>query len=386
MLKKLFIKDYKNVQNPDVRIKYGVTAGAFGIVTNVILFIFKLFIGLAANSITALADAVNNLSDAVSSVLTMVGFRLSTRPADEDHPYGHARYEQITSLIVSVIILCVGVLFAKSSVEKIIRPQELEISAVTYAVLSFAVLLKLAQLYIYVDFAKAISSQTLWTAATDSRNDVISTSAVILSMAVMQIFDVNIDGWAGLAISVFVIWSAVLTVKRSVSAMLGTPPTDDMVSSICSLIEGRDHIIGWHDLIVHSYGAGTAFASVHAEVDAGCDIVTLHDIIDGIERRAKSELGINLTIHMDPVDTADKRRQHLYMLALEALKQYDRNAEIHDFCVADGDDGIKVLFDIVEPFGQKYDIEQIKQLLQKAYINEEGTFYFVINVDKKMNR
>ncbi len=227
MLKRLFIKDYKNTSDPAVRIRYGVVAGAFGIATNILLFVIKIIIGLLANSITIVAEAVNNLSDAGSSILTMIGFKLSNRPADKDHPYGHARYEQITALLVAILVLCIGVLFAKSSVDKIIRPQELSISVVTYVILVIAIAVKLVQMLTYLDFAKAIDSEAIWATAMDSRNDTISTLSVLVSMIIMQAFRINIDGWVGLAVSVFVIWSAVGMVKDAINPMLGVPPTKE---------------------------------------------------------------------------------------------------------------------------------------------------------------
>ncbi len=385
LLKKLFIKDYQNVSDPAVRNKYGVVAGAFGIVTNIVLFVIKILVGLIANSITIIADAVNNLSDAGSSIFTLVGFKLSNRPADKDHPFGHARYEQITALLVAILILCIGVLFAKSSIDKIINPQEIYISAATYVVLCAAIVLKLVQMLTYLDFAKAISSDAIKTAAMDSRNDIITTVSVLVSMIIMQVFSINIDGWVGLAVSVFVIWSSVGMVKEAISNMLGTPPTKEQVDAIRHLFDGHSEIIGYHDLIIHSYGAGATFASVHAEFDSSSNVVHIHDIIDNIERESMKKLGIMLTIHMDPVDLSNERRQHLYELALSGMKRYDPEITIHDFRLVDGPTHTNVLFDIIEPFGKKYDLDKIRQMLDEEFSGEEGTYYFVINVDKKMD-
>jgi len=385
LLKKLFIKDYKNVSDPAVRIRYGVVAGAFGIVTNVVLFFIKLVIGLVSNSITIIADAVNNLSDAGSSIFTLVGFKLSNRPADKDHPYGHARYEQITALLVAILVLCIGALFAKSSIDKIIQPQELNISIATYTVLAAAILLKLIQMLTYLDFSKSISSDAIKAAAMDSRNDIITTASVLVSMIVMQAFSINIDGWVGLAVSVFVIWSAFGMVREAISNMLGTPPTQEQVDAIYELFDGHEEIIGHHDLIIHSYGVGSTFASIHAEFDAKGNIVHIHDVIDNIEREAKAKLGIDLTIHMDPVDVSNPRRHRLYDLTLEGIKKYNPDILIHDFRLVEGPTHTNVLFDLVEPFGEKYDIDKIKEILAEEFSGESGKYYFVINVDKKMD-
>lgn len=385
LIKKLFIKDYKNTSDPKVRISYGVTAGVFGIVTNAILFAIKLIIGLLAGSITIVAEAVNNLSDAGSSVMTMIGFRLSNRPADKDHPYGHARYEQITALLVAMLVLSIGVLFAKSSIDKIIRPQELSISAATYIVLIIAVLMKLIQMLTYLDFASSIDSDALRAAAMDSRNDTISTLSVLVSMIVMQIFDINIDGWVGLCVSIFVVWSAVGMVREAISPMLGVPPTKEQVDSIYKLIDEHKEFLGHHDLIIHSYGAGTLFASVHIEFDAKDDIIAIHDIVDNVEREAHSKLGVMLTIHMDPVDVSNPRRHRLYELTVKGLADYNPEIMLHDFRIVDGPTHTNVLFDIVEPFGEKYDVDKIKEVLSAGFSEEKGKYYFVINVDKKLN-
>ncbi len=388
MLKKLFIKDYQNTSDPSVRLRYGLTAGIFGVVTNVILFLFKLLVGLMSHSITVIADAVNNLSDAASSIFTMVGFKLSSRPADKDHPYGHARYEEITALIVALLVLCVGVLFTKSSIDKIITPTDLEISVVTYIVLIAAIAVKLWQYFIYLDFSKAIDSDALKADAADSRNDVITTSSVILSMAVMQIFKINLDGWFGLLISVFMIISAVRTLSEVISPMLGKHPDEKLVESIYSLVRGRENVVGYHDLIVHSYGAGKCYASLHVEVDASQDIFLLHDMIDTIEREAMEKLGILLTIHMDPVDMKDPHRNKLYDITVEALRsEFGSDLGIHDFRIVAGPTHTNILFDIVEPFGEHYDITRIETLLTEKYLeaHDPTQYYFVINVDKKMD-
>lgn len=385
MLKRLFIKDYQNTSDHKVRTRYGIVAGAFGIATNLLLFAIKLIIGLLAGSITIIAEAVNNLSDAGSSILTIVGFRLSNIPADKDHPYGHARYEQITAMLVAILVLCIGVLFAKSSVDKIISPQELSISAVTYVVLSIALAMKLWQMVTYLDFSRAISSDALKAAAMDSRNDMISTASVLLSMIIMQLLDVNIDGWVGLAVSAFVVYSAVGMVKEAISPMLGVPPTHEQVSGIYGLIDCHPELLGHHDLIIHSYGVGATFASCHVEFDASSDIIGIHDLIDNIEREASSQLGILLTIHMDPVDVSNPRRHRLYDLTVGCLKKYNSSIKLHDFRIVDGPTHTNVLFDIVEPFGEKYSVSEITDMLSLEFSKEEGTYYFVINVDKQMD-
>lgn len=384
VLKRLFIKDFNNTSDPKVRNRYGVVSGVFGIVTNFLLFLIKLIIGLISNSITIIADAINNLSDAGSSVLTMIGFKLAGKPADKDHPYGHARYEQITALLVAILVLCIGVLFAKGSVEKIFAPEELSISAVTYITLVAAIILKLVQMFTYLDFAKAIDSDTIRAAALDSRNDVISTASVLVSIIIMGIFNINIDGWVGLIVSVFLVWSAIKMVKETIDPMLGIMPSKELVDSLTSLIMKHEGIIDYHDLIIHNYGVGQNFASVHVEIDASGDIIAIHDLIDNIEHQAHDELGILLTIHMDPVDVDNPKRQKLLELCRSALSKYDQPVPFHDFRIVDGPTHTNILFDIVEPFDTKFDMDKIKALLSEEMSCEGGKYYYVINVDKAM--
>ncbi len=277
-----------------------------GIMTNLAAFIIKIIVGLLSGSVTVAADAVNSLTDAGSSILTMIGFKLSSKPADRDHPYGHARYEQITALIISLIMLAVGVLFAKSSVEKIVRPVELEIGPLTYFALAAAIILKIIQAALNFIFSKKIDSQTLYAAALDSRNDVLITSTVLISVIVMGQTGVNIDGWAGLVISLFIVWSSAKLVKDAVSPMLGSAPSENLVNGIAEIVRSRPEILGYHDLIIHNYGAGANFASLHAEVDAHSEVAAIHEVIDSIEHEVETKLGVTLTIHTDPVDSGGK--------------------------------------------------------------------------------
>lgn len=384
MLKKLFIKDYQNTCDPAVRERYGTVSGAFGIVTNIVLFVIKLLIGLFSNSITIIADAVNNLTDVGSSVLTMLGFKLSSKPADKEHPYGHARYEQVTALLIALLVLSIGVLFAKSSIEKIISPEELSFGIVTYLTLIAAIVLKLVQMLVYLDFAKSIDSDTIRAAAMDSRNDVITTLSVLLSVIIMGLFNVNIDGYVGLLVSVFLIISALKMVSQTISPMLGMPPSKELVDSIYSLIHKSECVKGVHDLIVHNYGVGANFASVHAEVDAACDIIAIHDEIDNIERECHKALGVMLTIHMDPIDYSNPLRQKLYDITKSAVLEFNPDLTIHDFRIVDGPTHTNVLFDVVEPLGIKIDLEALKKLMSERY-PDDNEYFFYVTVDKDLN-
>lgn len=384
MLKRLLIKDYKNTQDPKVRERYGTVSGIFGIATNFVLFLIKLIIGLLSNSITVIADGVNNLMDVGSSVLTMIGFKISNKPADRDHPYGHARFEQITALLIAILVLIIGVLFAKGSIDKIITPEAITINTVTYVTLVAAIVLKLIQFFVYIDFSKAISSDTIKAAAMDARNDVISTSSVLLSVIVMGLFDINIDGYVGLLVSGFLVISSVKMVIDTINPMLGMPPEKELVDSINSLICECECVKGVHDLIIHNYGVGRNFASVHAEVDASGDIIAIHDEIDNIEKLCHSKLGVLMTIHIDPIDYKNPLRTELLEITEKAVYDFDSRLSMHDFRIVDGPSHTNVLFDLVEPIESSVNLSDFTAFLEERY-PKERKYYFVLTVDKGMH-
>lgn len=291
------------------RERIGAAAGVFGIITNLIAFIIKLVAGTLSGSVTVAADAVNSLTDAGSSILTLIGFRLSAKPADREHPYGHARYEQITALIISLLMIAVGVVFAKSSIEKIISPSKLSFGAATYFALLAAIILKLAQGLVNRYLAKKIDSTALRAAAQDSFNDALITSTVLIGVLVMAVYEINIDGWAGLFVSLFVIRSSALTLKSAISPMLGSSPPDELVNSVAEIVRSRPEILGFHDLVIHNYGVGKNYGSVHVEVDGDRKIRDIHEVVDGIEKEIGLKLGVVITIHTDPVSVEEKNTE-----------------------------------------------------------------------------
>lgn len=381
MLKKLFIPNYQNTEDPQVRNRYGIVAGAFGIILNVILCCIKMVVGLFANSITIVVDAVNNLTDAASSVMTIIGFKLAGKPADAQHPYGHARFEQITAMMVALVVLAVGVLFAKSSIEKILQPEDLNINTTTIVLLIIALLGKCYQLLVLRDFSKAIKSDTLKATALDTRNDIITNAAVLIAIIIMNVFQINIDGILGLIVSLFIIYSSIGMVKTTFDPMLGAPPSEEMVNLIKKEILSHEGVKGIHDLIVHNYGVGNNFATVHVEVDAAEDIMKSHDIIDNIENIFRDQYGINLTIHMDPIDFSNQNRQRYFEMVVAVLNDLVGNAQIHDFRLVDGPSHTNLIFDIIEPFDQTYDMITIQQKLKEKFKEEPKECFFVINID-----
>ena len=384
-LKKTFIKDYKNVSSASVRYRYGLLAGIFGILTNVVLFVMKIVFGLIAGSISVVADAVNNLSDAGSSGVTVVGFKLSNRPPDKEHPFGHARYEYITGLVVAFIVLIIGGTLLKSSIERIISPELIEASVWTAAVLVISIFLKTIQGMLYTDFDKAINSPSLSASATDSRNDVISTSLVLVSTVgaifLPEIFS-KVDSYLGIAVSLFIIVSGVKLVKETVDPLLGGVPDKELVAKIREKFKDYPEILGTHDLMVHSYGPGKVFATIHAEVDADTDVMLSHDLIDNIERKFRRD-GIFMVIHMDPVVTSDPEIAMLRDKVYEVLQAaYGDKLSLHDFRMVKGITHTNVLFDAVVPFDEKITAEDIAALLSEKIDSGGTTYYYMVNIDR----
>ncbi len=390
-IRKLFIKDYQDTQNPKVRFRYGLVAGIFGIISNALLCVFKLIVGVVGNSITIIADAINNLSDAGSSVVTLVGFKLSATPPDNDHPFGHARYEYITSLLVSVTVLFIGILLLKSSIEKCIIPEEVSVSVYTYIVLGVAIAMKLVQMLIYLDFSKAINSGALKASAADSRNDVLATVAVLISTIVIDVAGdkispkVSVDGIMGIAVSAFIIVSSILLIKEAMSPILGEKPPKELVDKITAKILSYDGVIGVHDLVVHSYGENHCFVVAHVEVPADVDITKSHDVIDNIEHDFWNEMHVRITIHMDPVDTKNKQLAVLKLRAQNAIANLDENLSLHDFRLVSGQTHTNMLFDVVIPYGSKITLDDVKDALKKEFGNDPVKYFFVIDMDRKMS-
>ena len=390
-IRKLFIKDYQDTQNPKVRFRYGLVAGIFGIISNALLCVFKLIVGVVGNSITIIADAINNLSDAGSSVVTLVGFKLSATPPDNDHPFGHARYEYITSLLVSVTVLFIGILLLKSSIEKCITTEEVSVSVYTYIVLGVAIAMKLVQMLIYLDFSKAINSGALKASAADSRNDVLATVAVLISTIVIDVAGdkispkVSVDGIMGIAVSVFIIVSSILLIKEAMSPILGEKPPKELVDKITAKILSYDGVIGVHDLVVHSYGENHCFVVAHVEVPADVDITKSHDVIDNIEHDFWNEMHVRITIHMDPVDTKNRQLAVLKLRAQNAIANLDENLSLHDFRLVSGQTHTNMLFDVVIPYGSKITLDDVKDALKKEFGNDPVKYFFVIDMDRKMS-
>ena len=348
-----FVKTPDEVKDPQTRYEYGKLAGTAGIVANLLLFAGKVLIGWLGGSLAIVADAFNNLSDAGSSVVTLVGFRLSSAPPDEEHPFGHGRVEYLSALTVAALIMLAGFELAKSAVDKILHPAPAEFSIVTLIILVAAIAVKLWMAVFYRKIGKTIHSDTLNASSADSRNDVICTGVVLVSTLVCMFTGVNIDGYVGAAVALFIIWAGFSVLKETVSPLLGEAPDPELVEQVKDIVLSQEGIIGIHDMMVHNYGPGRCIVSLHAEVPAQEDILKSHEAVDAIEQRLMHELRIIACIHMDPIETQDERVDELRTLAQTVIEDIDSRLTLHDFRVVFGEQRINVIFDVVIPFDFK---------------------------------
>ena len=376
-----FVPDYQNTADPAVRERYGKLAGITGIVCNALLFAIKLLAGSLSGSVSITADAVNNLSDASSSLVTLLGFRLAARPADEEHPYGHARMEYLSGLAVAVMILVIGVELVKSSIQKILHPEAAAFSALTAAVLVASILLKLWMARFDRTLGRRIGSAALHAAAADSRSDVIATGAVLAACALGKLTGLMIDGWAGLLVALFILWSGVGVAKDTIDPLLGAKPDEELVRAIAYLMTSHVNILGFHDLMVHDYGPGRRFASVHAEIDHRIDPLIAHELLDEIERQAKKELHVDLVIHYDPIVTDDPEVCAVRTRVLSILHGIDPRLSLHDFRLVSGPHHVNVIFDMVIPPDEADSAEQLRKQVEAQLQDGKKTYHLIVTFD-----
>lgn len=344
---KLFIKDYQNISDPAVRKQYGKLAGIVGIISNGLLCAMKIIIGLASSSIAIVADGINNLADASSSIITLIGFKLAAAPEDKNHPYGHARMEYLTGLFISILIIILGLQLLRSSFDKVLHPDPLSFHYITVIVLVVAIGIKVWQAFFNISLGKTIHSVALIATGTDSRNDVIATTAVLISILIGELFHVQLDGYMGCLVALFIIWSGIQLIRDTSSPLLGEAPDEELVKAISEIVLSQDNIIGIHDLVVHNYGPGKIFASIHIEVDAKGDLMESHDRVDNVERLIKKKLNIEFTAHMDPVELDNPLIDQLHKEILLAIEPLDEITSIHDLRMVPGITHTTVIFDAV---------------------------------------
>lgn len=382
LLLRLFVKDHEKVESAPVRAAVGKLSGFVGILCNLLLFAGKLVVGILSGSVSITADAMNNLTDAASSIVTLIGFRLAERPADEDHPYGHARYEYLSGLGVAALIVVIGFELAKGSVEKIFHPTAVEFTIPTVIVLvgSIAVKLWLAIFNRYL--GKHINSQTLMATAADSRNDVISTGAVLAAGLVELFSGWKIDGVVGLAVAVFILYSGIMLGKETISPLLGETASPELRKVIQETIERYPLVLGFHDLMVHDYGPGQRFASLHVEMDQREDPLLCHELIDNMERCCLKEHNIHLVIHYDPVVIGDPATDTMREFVSGVLREQDSRLGLHDFRMVRGKGHTNLIFDVALPYDLKGQEKQIRKRIEKALADlGQGTYYIVVTFD-----
>ena len=382
LLLRLFIKGEKNTSDPNVRARIGMLSGGVGIVSNVLLFIMKLIVGTVSGSVAITADAMNNLSDATSSIVTLVGFKLAQRPADEDHPYGHARYEYLSGLAVAAMIVVIGFELAKTSIEKIIHPTDVLFSLPVCIVLVGSILVKLWLCLFNRHLGKLVNSQALLATAADSRNDTVSTAAVLLAGIVSTVFGWKIDGVMGLAVAVFILYSGVNMAKETISPLLGERTSPELREQIVELISSCPEVLGYHDLMVHDYGPGQRFATMHVEMDQQADPLVCHELIDNLERACLRSYNVHLVLHYDPVITGDAELERLRGVVQELLQQIDERITIHDFRMVRGKGHTNLIFDMALPADLMPKQKQIKGELDEVLnAREETDIYTVVTFD-----
>ena len=375
LLVKWFVKDSDLWENPGVRTRYGILASIVGIICNVILFSVKLAIGLVIHSISVMADAFNNLSDAASGVISFAGVKMANRPADKEHPFGHGRYEYIAALIVSFLVLQVGFSCFKSSFEKIIHPEAVQFNSVLAGILGISILVKVWLGLFNRKLGKRIRSSVMRATAADAFGDVLITSATVISVLVGAATGWKIDGYVGLVVSIFVLLSGFNIAKDTLKPLIGEAVTKEEHERIARFVEDFDGIVGTHDLIVHKYGPSYTMATIHAEVPKDADIENAHETIDRIEREAKKQLDILLVIHMDPIEVNDEKILALKALTAGIAGEYEPEASIHDFRMVNGENQINLIFDLVVPYTYKTEQEQELMFRIMDRLSEEDERY-----------
>ena len=381
LLLRLFVKDADDT-DPRYRAGVGKLSGAVGIACNLLLFALKLIVGTLAASVSITADAMNNLSDATSSIVTLLGFRLAEKPADEDHPYGHARYEYLTGLAVAALILGIGFELGKGSVEKILNPAATRITIITGAVLLGSIGVKLWLAVFNRKLGRLINSSALEATAADSRNDVIATAAVLAAGVIEQITDWRIDGFIGLGVAVFILWSGLGLARQTISPLLGENADPELRKRIIALVDACPEVLGYHDLMVHDYGPGKRFASLHVEMDKDEDPLHCHELIDEMERQCLKILGVHLVIHYDPVVTNDPELDRMRELVGSILQVRDSRLSIHDFRMVPGWEHTNLIFDVAMPEDLRGQEKTIQKALEAALNGlGRGTYHTVITFD-----
>lgn len=382
LLAKWFIKDRENTNSPAVRQAYGMLCGGMGIFLNLLLFIGKFFAGFLSGSIAITADALNNLSDAGSSVITLVGFRMAGQKPDPGHPFGHGRIEYLSGLFVSIAILFMAVELLKSSVAKILHPVEIAFNPLIVIILLCSILAKVYMAVYNRSVSKMIDSAAMKATAADSLSDTIATTVVLISTLCAHFWGLKIDGYCGLLVGIFILFAGINAARDTISPLLGQPPEPEFVQKIQDIVLSHETILGIHDLIVHNYGPGRRMISLHAEVPADGDILLLHDLIDNIEQKLRQELLCDAVIHMDPVCTNDEETMRMKGILTDMITTIDSHLTLHDLRIVNGPTHTNVIFDLVIPYKFKYSDAETIEIIQEKLQHYSPNCFAVINVDR----
>lgn len=379
---KHFIPNASDVKSPAVRQRYGVVSGVVGILCNALLCTAKIAAGLLTGAVSIVADGINNLSDGGSCVVSLLGFKMAGKPADDKHPFGHGRIEYVAGLIVSFIIVLMGVELAKTSLDKIFHPEEISFSWITPAVLGISILVKLWMCFFNRKMGDKIDSAVLRATAMDSLSDVAATSAVLAGFVIGYWARVNLDGYLGVLVALFILYTGVSTAKGTLDLLLGEAPDPEFVKQIQQEVLSYPEIIGVHDLIVHNYGPGHSIVSLHAEVPCDVDILKIHDTIDNAERDLKKKFDCEVVIHMDPIITDDKETNEIHQKLSSIVRLLDSRVTIHDFRMVKGPTHTNLIFDIVVPHQFRLTDDQVVESLRQAVKALDARYEIVVNVDK----
>ena len=382
LLSKLFIKNREHTGDQKVRRAYGILASVLGICLNIFLFLGKYLAGVQCGSIAVMSDAFNNLSDAGSSLITLIGFQFAGRKPDADHPFGHGRIEYISGFIVSAAIILMGFELGKSSIDKIIHPDPIDTSILSVVILLVSIGVKLYMSFYNRRLAKKLDSAAMRATATDSLSDAVATSVVLLAILIMRFTGVNIDGWCGVAVACFILFAGYSAARETLSPLLGNPPSPELVQKIQNTVMAHEEIVGMHDLVVHDYGPGRIMVTLHGEVNGDGDIFALHDKIDLIERELEEKLGCEATIHMDPIETNNETVSRLRDEVSAIAKEINPALTIHDFRMVNGRTHTNLIFDVVVPMDVRMPDREVTERITARIQEKYQNFYTVIHVDK----
>ena len=383
LLVRLFVRNHEDVKSSAVRRSYGTMVSIVGILANVLISVFKLVAGALTGAISITADAINNLSDAGSQVVSLVSFKISAKPADRHHPFGHARIEYVASMIVSFLVLTVGLDLFKQSIDKLITPTKTTFSLVSIVILAVSIAVKLWLWFFNRRIAKRLDSSVMRATAADSLSDAAATAAVLASMLISHFTGFETDGYVGIGVSVVILIAGLKILNETKNSILGGAPDPAVVESVMTLVGEYPEVLGVHDMVIHNYGPGNTIASLHVEVDGSANVFETHDVIDTIEKRLYAELFVHATIHMDPIVTDDERVNALRETTLAIVRSIDERLNIHDFRYVEGKTHSNLIFDVSAPFELKMSDEELKRRIASSVSLFEPTYFVVITVDRQ---